>query len=424
MTVFLIGAVLLTAIALAFVLPPLLRKEEPDMQKVRRDDLNLAVLRDQLRELDADLREGMIDQAAYESARLELERRVAEEVQPAAAMPKNGRSNRGVAIAVGVAVPLLAMTIYLAVGSPAALDPKQRIAADENAHEVTAEQMEGLVAGLAERLRNQPDDVNGWNILARSYASMGRYPEASKAYAHLVTLVPNDANLLVDYADMLAMTLGKSLQGEPEKIVERALQVDPKNIKALSLAGSAAFERRDYANAITHWRKILALVPADSETAKTIAGSINEAQSLSGRPIAAQPPVAQAAQAGVVSAAAAPSVKAAGWVQGTVELDPALRGQVADTDVLFIFARAVNGPQFPLAVLRKQVKDLPVSFSLDDSMSMMPDVKLSSFPQVVVGARISKSGNATPDPNDFEGLTGAVVPRTGNLKIIIKKRRE
>jgi cytochrome c-type biogenesis protein CcmH len=192
MTVFLIGAVLLTAIALAFVLPPLLRKSEDNSRQVVRDELNLAVLRDQLRELDADLAEGLIEQSAYESARHELEQRVVEEVQPDIAVPVAGKRNRSAAIAVGIAVPILAVSIYLAIGSPAALDPTQQVAGNEGAHEITAEQMEGLVAGLAERLRNQPDDVTGWSILARSYASMGRYPEATKAYAHLITLLPND----------------------------------------------------------------------------------------------------------------------------------------------------------------------------------------------------------------------------------------
>ena len=423
MTVFLIGAVLLTALALAFILPPLLRKDDFGTQQMRRDELNLTVLRDQLRELDADLAEGLIKQAAYDSARHELERRVAEEVQPDTAMPKKGKRNTATAVAIGVAVPILALSIYLAIGSPDGLDPMRQVAASENAHDITPEQMEGMVAGLAERLRDRPDDVNGWNILARSYATMGRYADASKAYAHLVTLVPDDADLLVDYADMLAMALGRSLLGEPEKLVERALRIDPKNVKALSLYGSAAFERRDYANAVAHWRRIIALVPADSDTARSVAGSISEAQKLSGQPVPIQPPVAVARQGAAVSPIAATPGKTAGRVQGIVELAPALRSQVADTDTVFIFARAASGPEFPLAVLRKQVKDLPASFVLDDDMSMVPDAKLSNFPQVVVGARVSKSGNASPVAGDFEGFTGAVVPGTGNLKIIIETRR-
>jgi cytochrome c-type biogenesis protein CcmH len=218
------------------------------------------------------------------------------------------------------------------------------------------------------------------------------------------------------------MSLGRTLQGEPEKVVERALLIDPNNVKALSLYGSAAFERRDFAKAAIHWRKILALVPPESETAKSIIASINEAQSLSGQPAPAQPPMAQAAPSGAPSAPAASSGNAAGRVQGTVALDPALRAQVDDSDVVFIFARAASGPQFPLAVLRKQVKDLPAAFSLDDDMSMVPEAKLSSFPQIVVGARVSKSGNASPVAGDLEGVSAAVVPGTGNLKIIIDKR--
>lgn len=410
MTVFLIGAVLLTAIALAFVLPSLLRKDTVAVDQVQRDQLNLAVLRDQLRELDADLVEGLIDQVSYDGARHELERRVAEEVQPGAAMPVNASRNRASAIAVGLAVPILAIALYLMIGSPNALDPTQQVAANESAHEITPEQIEGMVAGLAQRLRNEPDNADGWKMLARSYTALGRYGPASEAYTQLVKLIPDDAGLLADHADTLAMATNRSLQGEPEKIIERALAIDPKNLKALALSGSAAFERKDYASAVTRWQKILALVPPDSDISRSTGGSIREAQGLMGQAPSAQAPTLQAAFNGGTQ------------VSGIVDIDPALRAQAADTDTVFIFARATEGPRFPLAVLRKQVKDLPVTFVLDDSMSMMPDAKLSSFPSVVVGARISKSGSATPGAGDLEGMTEPVTPGAKNLKIRINKQ--
>jgi len=414
MTVFLIGAALLLAAALAFLLPPLLRREQT-VDHVQRDQLNLAVLRDQMRELEADREAGLIEQGAYESARRELERRVAEEVLPQDAVASTtGGSKRWVAGAVGVAVPVIAISTYMLVGSPEAMDPaQQQVAAahQQNSHEVTQEQIEGMVASLAARLKNEPDNIEGWHMLARSYNAIGRYKEAADAYAKLVQLVPDDSNLLSDYADTLAMALGRTLLGEPEKLVAKAVQIDPQNIKAIALWGSAAFERKDYAAAAERWQKILPLVPADSDVARSISSSITEAQQLGGIT-----PTAKAKPAAPVAAASGAKVT------GTVDIDPALRAQVADTDTVFIFARAAEGPRFPLAVLRKQVKDLPASFELDDSMSMMPEAKLSSVPMVVVGARVSKNGSATPAPGDLEGVTAPVAPGAANLKITINRK--
>lgn len=397
MSAFLIGVIVLTAVALLFVLPPLLRRQPAASAPPGRDQLNLAVLRDQLRELDADLASGTIGPEAHDSARRDLERRVAQEVRPPA-MPAPAADRRWSAWLVGLAVPVAAASLYLLVGTPAALDPVQTGRGD-GAHDVTQQQIEAMVEGLAQKLRSQPDNAEGWRMLARSYDALGRFDEASAAYAHLARLTPDDASMLADYADTLAMARGRSLQGEPEKLVARALAADPQHVKALALAGSAAYERRDYGKAVAHWKKILVLVPPDSELARTTAGSIAEAEGLMG---------------------ASPSASA---VAGTVELDPALRGQVADTDTVFIFARAADGPRVPLAVLRKRAGELPLKFVLDDSMSMTPQARLSDFPLVVVGARISKTGSATPAPGDLEGVLEPVRPGSRDLKIRIAAKK-
>lgn len=413
MTLFLIGAALLVVTALAFVLPPLLRKEQDTEAHLQRDELNLAVLRDQLRELDADLEAGVIEQQAYEGARHELERRVAEEVKPDAAVQSDGGDRRWAAIAVGVLVPVLAIGVYAAIGSPAGLDPTQQVASQqEGGHEISEEQIEGMVSALAQRLQNDPNNAEGWMMLARSYNALGRFGPASDAYAQLAKLMPNDADVYADYADALAMANNRSLQGEPEKLVERALSVNPQHIKALALHASAAHERKDFAAAAQRWQKILPLVPPDSDIARSVSGNIAEAQSMMG-----QAPSVQAPQA-----AAKPAAAGGAKVSGTVDIDPALRAQAADTDTVFIFARAAEGPRFPLAVLRKQVKDLPVEFVLDDSMSMTPEATLSSAPMLVVGARVSKTGSATPSAGDLEGTTEPVAPGATNLKIRINKR--
>ena len=424
MIAFWIVAVLLTAGALLFVLTPLLRKEAVAHPHALRDEVNLMVLRDQLHELDADMAAGTIDAAAYESSRRELERRVAEDVQPGTALAKTVPRKNAVGLLVGMSLPVVAVSLYFLLGNPSGLNPAQTAAPKEAAHEVTEEQIQAMVTALAQRLKDSPDDVQGWSMLARSYNALGRFGEAADAYARLVKLVPGNADMLADYADTLAMSLNKSLQGEPEKLIARALEADPKNIKALALSGSAAFERRDYQAAITRWKKILAIVPADSDLARSTNDSIGEAQTLAaGKPAVAPTPVAAAPSPTKPTAPSAPAATAA-EVGGTVELDAALRKQVADTDTVFIFARAAQGPKFPLAVLRKQVKDLPTAFVLDDSMSMMPDAKLSSFPMVVVGARVSKSGSATPTPGDLEGLTEPVSPGAKNLKIRINTQRK
>ena len=425
MIAFWIVAVLLMAGALLFVLTPLLRKEEVAHPHALRDEVNLMVLRDQLHELDADRAAGTIDSAAYESARRELERRVTEDVQPGTALAKNVPRKNAVGLLVGLSLPVVAVSLYFLLGSPEGLDPAQTAAPKEAAHEVTEEQIQAMVTGLAQRLKESPEDVQGWSMLARSYNALGRFGEAADAYARLVKLVPGNADMLADYADTLAMSLNKSLQGEPEKLIARALEADPKNIKALALAGSAAFERRDYPVAITQWKKILAIVPADSDIARSTGDSIGEAQTLAaGKPATAPAQVAVAPTNPPTATAPSAPAAAAAEVAGTVELDAALRAQVADTDTVFIFARAAQGPRFPLAVLRKQVKDLPTAFVLDDSMSMVPDAKLSSFPMVVVGARVSKSGSATPTAGDLEGLTEPVRPGAKNLKIRINAQRK
>ncbi|MEO5660016.1 MAG: c-type cytochrome biogenesis protein CcmI [Polaromonas sp.] len=422
MIAFWIVAVLLIAAALLFILTPLLRKEEVAHPHALRDEVNLMVLRDQLHELDADMAAGTIDAVAYESSRRELERRVAEDVQPGTALATAVPRKNTVGLLVGLSLPAIAVSLYFLLGNPGGLDPAQTAAPKEAAHEVTEEQIQSMVTALAQRLKDSPDDVQGWSMLARSYNALGRFSEASDAYARLVKLVPGNADMLADYADTLAMSLNKSLQGEPEKLITRALEADPKNIKALALSGSAAFERRDFPVAITQWKKILAIVPADSDLARSTNDSIGEAQKqATGKPALVPTPVAAAPSA---AATAAGTTAAAAEVSGTVELDAALRSQVADTDTVFIFARAAQGPKFPLAVLRKQVKDLPVAFVLDDSMSMIPDAKLSSFPMVVVGARVSKSGSATPTPGDLEGLTEPVRPGAKNLKIRISTQRK
>ena len=439
MTSFLMVAVLLSALALAFIITPLVSVRFARNESNQRGQLNLAVLRDQLRELDQDLKQGIIDQAAYGSARHELECRVAQDVEPDTRPNSRNAASMGLALFLSGAVLLLVAGLYLYLGNKEAFDPAKLVAASDS--KPGPDQINAMLAQLVAHLKQQPDDAKGWAILGRSYAGLGRFNEANQAYAKLLALQPNSAEALTDAADAMAMSQGQSLQGEPEKLLQRALAVEPKNIKALILTGTAKYDRKDYAGAVLAWQQMRALLPADSQLIQAADDNIRQAQILAagGNPASAGAGAAngnasaannaagnvaggQGSAAGSASSTAA--ANAGATVSGSVDLDPAARSQIAPTDTVFVFARAPEGgPRFPLAVLRKQVKDLPLQFTLDDTMAMMPDAKLSGFKQVLVSARVSKSGNPVGAPGDWEGSAGSVALGS-KVVIVINKKRE
>lgn len=380
----LIGAALVLGV-LAWILRPLLRRAAG--QAVARGAANVSIYRDQFRELESDLAVGTLARADYVSARTELEKRLLEDVgQPDVASLRP--TGRHAALVVGAVVPLLAVGLYLLVGNPGAVNREAQVQA-------SAAQIQAMVGRLAARLRDNPDDVDGWKLLGRSYAVLGRFDESADAYAKAAVRAPRDASLLADLADALAMARGQSLQGEPEKLVLRALEIEPGNLKALALAGTAAFERKDYAGAAGYWQRMLPHVSANSEEARTIQQNVNEAQSLAASSSKRSP------------------------LRGTVSLSPQFKAQAAPEDTVFVFARAVEGPPMPLAVARTKVRDLPYRFQLDDSMAMAPGMKLSAFPTVVVTARISKSGTATPQAGDLQGASAPVPSDSGAVSVLI-----
>ncbi|MGH8743764.1 MAG: c-type cytochrome biogenesis protein CcmI, partial [Burkholderiales bacterium] len=245
-----VGA-LLVAVALLLLVPPLLRHRREDL--IPRSAANVAIYRDQLRELDADLRTGTLSTEHYEQARREIEARLLEDLNAPDGVPVQRQMGRGTAIALALAIPVCAVGLYFIVGNPHALAPVDA----DTAHGVTEQQMREMVDRLAERLKANPDDGKGWAILGRSYGVLSRFDEAAKAYANAVERLPNNADVLADYADVLAMAQNGRLQGKPERIIERALKINPDNPKALALAGTVAFEKKDYRNAVVYWEHLL-----------------------------------------------------------------------------------------------------------------------------------------------------------------------
>ena len=410
MTPFIVVAALLLTVVLVSLVYPLLSGSRKRSQ-TSSAALNASIYAEQLAELDADLKAGNIGQAQWEASRTDIQRRgLEEETKSEASQP--GKSI-GAAATLVVLIPVLAVAMYAWRGNPQALSPQA--AADNAAHNISPEQIESMAARLAAKLEQKPDDGQGWIMLGRTYAALGRFPDAAGAFAKGVKLVPEDASLLADYADILAMANGRKLAGEPTKLIERALKVDGNNVKALALAGSAAFDRNDFRAAVGYWKKVEQAAPPDSEFIQSIRSSIAEAeQRLSGSPAAKAPaPSAPASSAEAKAAGTGTSV------QGKVSLGAKLAAKIKPEDSVFVFARPADGPHMPLAIIRRHVKDLPFDFSLDDSMAMDPTMKLSSVPKVVIVARVSKSGSAALQKGDFEVASQPVAPGTKGIKLEI-----
>lgn len=419
MMIFWMVVALLIVAALLFVLPPLISRNT-DGEVVERSSLNISIYRDQLAELERDRDNDVITPEQYEQGRIELERRLLEDVPEDDASGNNAAGNqtasasakvsqkrgRTAAVIVGIAIPVFAIGVYQWLGTPQSISSNGRAATSAGAAKTTnpsamSDQINAMVTQLAQRLKDNPEDPQGWAMLGRSYLVLNRPDDAVKSYEKAMSLSNNDPNILVDYADALAMASGEqSLEGQPMKLIRQALALDPNNQKGLWLAGTAEFEKGNFQQALEYWRRLYKMLPKDSEDALVMQGNIKEAESL----ISGRSDVASGDQANVASSAANGDLQDH-HVTGVVKLDEKLYRQVNDTDTVYVFARASQGPRMPLAVMRAQVKDLPLDFSLDDSMAINPAMTISKYPEVIVVARISKSGNATPQSGDMQGLS-------------------
>ena len=388
----------------------------------------LAAARDRLLALKSSFDAGAMAPSDYERERRSVERALGEAV--VASMPGSAvvRPSRRLLAGLAVLVVGVAVVGYAFTGKPSmtglAAAPRQppvdaaALAADPPAsgaagdpRQTGLQQIAAMVDSLAARMKERPDDGEGWTMLARSYTVLGRFGEAVPAYAKAAVLLPTNAGLLADYADAVAAQKGTVGNPESLALIDRALAADPKHPKALALAGTAAYDRGDFAGAVVRWQKIADTLPAGSELLSQVQASIAEAKERMGGGASSKAPMA--------TGTASPAAADASAVAGTVSLDPSLAGQAAPDDTVFVFARAAEGPRMPLAVKRARVADLPLTFRLDDSMAMSPAAKISSTHSVVVSARVSKSGNAMPQPGDLSGESKAIAPGTSGIVIRI-----
>lgn len=414
MTTFWIICAVLVLIAVPFIALPLWRGKSAN-DTVARDEANLAILRDQIAEMDSDLKNGLLTAELHEEGKHELQSRVIDEVsaeKPVTAdTPRN--PHKVLAIILSVLLPLMAVGVYTQVGDMQAFS--NHIVQSSSGDMGGAVHGEAAINAMKQKVEANPADGESLLLLARAYMEAGRFPESAKAYETLTQYISDEAWIWADYADALAMAQNQTLRGKPTDLINKALQIAPDNMKALALGGSAAMERGDFAAAIKHWEKLRGLLPADSEDAKMIEGGLAEARQLMSHIKGGKPPA-------MLEQIAPPQQMASSGkerITGKVVLGDNLKGKYSPDDTVFVLARAAEGPKMPLAIVRKQVRDLPLSFELDDSMAMQPQMKLSAFDKVVVVARISKSGTAMPEAGDAQGQSQALKPGTKGVSLKI-----
>lgn len=401
---FLLIVSVMVLIAFLFVLPPLWRKHP--VAEADQDQRNIAIARQRLAELKEQLQAGALTQELYDEQRVELEQALSDDLDidsHAKISPSQGRWMASVLI---VAIPLLAGSLYWTLGSYRSLSQVEQTAATPE-----QEQISKMVAGLAERLEKQPDDALGWTMLGRSYKYLQQYPKAVAAFERAYKLLGDQPEIMLLYADALAFANNEQLGGKPSELIFKALAMEPNNVTGLWLGGMAKGQTGDFAAAMDLWKKLEAQLPPGSEARQEIQGLLAKLVTQ----------MQEGAAAPAESKPAQPVEMASIDVQ--VSLAAELQKSTNPNDTVFIYAQALSGPKMPLAIVRKQVSDLPLTVSLTDAMAMMPNMKLSNFEQVKLLARISKSGGATQQPGDLIGVIEQVtLADKSSHKIVINSQ--
>lgn len=442
-TLFWILSAAMTLLAVLLLAVPLLRSRRQEAVDRRR--FNVEVYRDRIAELEQEHSGGGLSDAELAASKAELERELLSDVDegPGTAAQRRGPSGlgAGTAVAVALLVPGLAVMLYLQLGEPrsfslagggtvAGLPAGQPSQGGPGGQAMPS--IDEMAETLAARLAENPEDAEGWMMLGRTYQVMERFPAARDAFARAVELVPDNPDLLARYAESVALARQGRLAGEPVEVLERVLDMDPGNPTGLWLMGMAARQQGALEASLAYWEQLRPQL--SGEEAATLDELMAETRAALGNAPRPEPADgAELAATGPQPAATALPEEATGAGQAAegaraaldvrVDLDPQMRDAVSPDDVVFIFARAAEGPRMPLAIVRTTVSDLPAEVTLDDSMAMTPAMSLSAFPQVTVGARVSKTGNAIPQAGDLEGLSDAVAPdHPGRVQVTIDRR--
>ena len=449
MTIFWILIAGLAGLALLFVIPPLLSRRAPTVE-TNQDQLNLDVFRQQLIELEADMEAGKLEKGQYQDARHDLERELLHDVQGqgAPSAPAAPGTAPMTALFLALALPAFAIGLYLAIGDSAIIPRIEGVAgetAQATGHGAAdaqqAASLEIMVERLAARMEENPDQLEGWLMLGRTYVALDQPDKGAAALARALALAPQNPEIMINLAQAQATATNGQLGGRPAELIAAALVIEPKHATGRWLNGLVAYQAGDFPLAVQRWEALAIDLDAAGEDASELRQFIVDAREQGGLPPATpttSPPApakttparvsstaTTAGPAAGVSPAAKPGPAAQGAsIQVAVSLAEPLKSKADANQSLFIYAKAASGPPMPLAVKRLRVADLPVTVTLDDSLAMTPAMRLSNFPQVIVGARISANGQAIPQSGDLEGEVGPLATAENpSLQVVIDRVR-
>lgn len=401
---FFLIAACLVLLALLFILPPLWRQRP--IAKAAMNERNIAIAKQRLAELTEQLQTNALSQVQYDEQRAELEQALSDDLELATEVNTDSTRGQWLSYLLMIALPVLAVSLYWGLGNFQAINPTpEMLASSEQPALPNQEAINKMVDGLAKKMQADPNNAEGWLMLGKSYKHLEKYAQSADAYAHAYKLLGDKPDVMLQYAEALSFVNDEQVTGKSADLVFKALALEPTNPNALWLAGMAKAQVGEFMAAKKLWTQLASSLPEGSEAQQETRGlltkidsKIAEANNETGTKIVNQ----EAANAEATTPAATASVD----VQ--VSLAPELQAQTSPTDTVFIYAQALSGPQMPLAIVRKQVSELPLAANLTDAQAMTPAMKLSNFADVKLLARISKSGNAMKQAGDLIGVLESV----------------
>jgi len=396
MTNFFIPAFLLLVLVLLLLLRPFLFPTK--VQATSRRQMNAAIYREELDKLEAERTAGVITSEDYEIAHAEMRQRLFQDTHEEDDHATLG-STKKTAIGICIFIVLISSGLYFSFGDV------YRVSQKNSETPMSQEGVEKMVAEFASKMEKDPGNLQGWAMLARSYRILGRNEDAAKAYARAGSFVDSDPQLLADYADTLAANANGSFVGKPLSLINQALKLDPNNLMALWLSGTAAFNANNYRSAAQTWEKLASQLPPNSEELKMIEGSIAEARSKGGLP------------------SKAPTVSSAKRISGQIELTAEIKSKVKPSDTVMVIARQV-GERMPVAVFKAPVAQFPMNFVLNDALAMNPNAPLSKLSEVSIEVRISRLGMAKPESGDLISSTKTIKVGSENIRLLVDQVRQ
>ena len=396
MTSFLIPAFLLLVLVLVLLLRPFIFPA--DSKPTSRRQMNAAIYREELDKLDMEHQTGIITAADYEISHAEMRQRLFQDTVEEDDREISGSAKK-TAIGISVFIVLLSSILYFSLGDVV------RVAQVNSEKPITQEGVEKMVAEFAVKMEKDPSNLKGWAMLARSYRILGRNEDAAKAYARAGDFIDSDPQLLADYADTLATIANGSFTGKPLQLVNKALKLDPSNLMALWLSGTASYSAGNYKAAVQTWEKVLQQLPPNTDEARAIQGSIAEARSKGG--LTTMAPVAATGKE----------------ISGQIELSAELKSKVKPGDIVMVIARK-PGERMPVAILKVPAKDFPMSFALNDALAMNPSTPLSQLSEASVEVRISKTGMAKPEAGDLISSVQLIKVGSKNIRLVVNQVRQ